>query len=105
MSRFPFNPLAPRLIAAGLLAVATVAPVAAAGVIEAYCLSQGGSGSECSCAQNVADEHLSIADQQQFVTIADNQAAFFALAAQGAEGEAFLERVTAFSEAVERQCQ
>ncbi|MEO1493686.1 MAG: hypothetical protein AAFV19_16145 [Pseudomonadota bacterium] len=53
----------------------------------------------------MADEHLSTADQEQFVTIADNPSALFALASKGAEGEAFLDRVTAYSEAAEARCQ
>ncbi|MEM6662353.1 MAG: hypothetical protein AAF666_09270 [Pseudomonadota bacterium] len=92
--------------AVALLAAMTTAHTAqAAGTIEAYCLSKGDSDSACSCSQTVADEHLSTADQEQFVAIADNPSAFFALAAKGAEGEAFLERVTAFSEAREARCQ
>jgi len=93
------------VIAASLLALASAVPVHATGVVEAFCQSRGGNASECTCSQTVADEHLSTADQEQFVTIADNPSAFFALASKGGEGEAFLERVTAYSEAVEARCQ
>ncbi len=93
------------VFAAFLLALASAAPAHATGVVEAFCQSKGGTASECACSQNTADEHLSTADQEQFVKIADNPAAFFALASKEAEGEAFLERVTAYSEAAEARCQ
>ena len=93
------------VFAAFLFALASAVPAHATGVVEAFCQSRGGTSSECTCSQTVADEHLSAADQEQFVTIADNPSAFFALASKGGEGEAFLERVTAYSEVAEARCQ
>ena len=93
------------VIAASLLTLASAIPAHATGLVEAFCQSKGGTPSECTCSQTVADEHLSTADQEQFVTIADNPSAFFALASKGGEGEAFLERVTAYSEVAEARCQ
>ena len=97
--------LAIRLSAATALSVLMAHQAIAAGTIESFCLASGGSTDECSCSQTVADEHLSTADQKRFVTIANDPAAFAALGSSGADGEAFLQRVTAFSEALDKKCQ
>jgi hypothetical protein len=96
------SPYRVALVAFGALALAGVAY--AGGVIENYCLSKGEPETECSCSQTVADETLSPADQQRFVTIADDPAAFFAIAAEPG-GEVFLGRVTAFADGVEQRCE
>lgn len=86
-------------------AILLTLPAWAAGKMEAACLAQGQPASTCSCSQEVADERLSLEDQERFIAISSDPSKMFALGAQGVEGEAFLEKVTVFSEEVERRCE
>ena len=82
----------------------TAAPAHAAGPIEQFCLAANEPATLCTCSQGVADQTLSLEDQQLGVQLIADPSAFMTLAGQGILTEAFLERWTRFAEVNEQQC-